>query len=322
MLSYWIYIHGAPYYLLSDQGSNVDSVTIKEICNILGIEKRRSSAYHSQGNGFAERNIRSIKDILRSILLARNLPQHKWRALLPEIAFALNTSISKATKHIPYNIVFGRSARLPIDVLFNDNAPPIADPTTPTDYAQERYLILRDTFNSVTSKLHLNQLQMQAQYNKHIHFHDYKEGEKVWLKVKFYKTGENRKLAPRRKGPWTILRKLPKGVNFEIFNEKTSEKKIVHHDRLCPCKSFLDGDHKVVSSDIRIKDPWAHHTIVSFESSSSEEDNDASSDISIELASDVEDSDVDNPTPPRQFPRRERRARQLPDNIPWDAIRI
>ena len=226
LLSYWIYIHGAPYYLLSDQGSNVDSVTIKEICNILGIEKRRSSAYHSQGNGFAERNIRSIKDILRSILLARNLPQHKWRALLPEIAFALNTSISKATKHIPYNIVFGRSARLPIDVLFNDNASPIADPTTPTDYAQERYLILRDTFNSVTSKLHLNQLQMQAQYNKHIHFHDYKEGEKVWLKVKFYKTGENRKLAPRRKGPWTILRKLPNGVNFEILNEKTSERRL------------------------------------------------------------------------------------------------
>ena len=49
LLSHWIYIHGAPYFLLSDQGSNVDGTVIKEICNLLKIEKRRSSAYHSQG---------------------------------------------------------------------------------------------------------------------------------------------------------------------------------------------------------------------------------------------------------------------------------
>ena len=72
LLSHWIYIHGAPYYILSDQGSNVD--TIGEVCIVLGIEKRRSSAYHSQGNGLAERNIRNVKDILRSAILSRKLP--------------------------------------------------------------------------------------------------------------------------------------------------------------------------------------------------------------------------------------------------------
>ena len=78
----------------------LSSVTIKDICNILDIEKYPSSAYHSQGNGFAEQNISSIKDILRSILLARNVPQYKWQALLPENVVALNTSISKAAKQI------------------------------------------------------------------------------------------------------------------------------------------------------------------------------------------------------------------------------
>ena len=42
----------------------MDGDTIREICNVLCIEKRRSSASHSQGNGFAERNIHSVKDIL------------------------------------------------------------------------------------------------------------------------------------------------------------------------------------------------------------------------------------------------------------------
>ena len=52
LLSQWIYTHGTPYFLLSDQVSNVDGDVIKEICNVLGVEKRRS--YHSQRKGFAE----------------------------------------------------------------------------------------------------------------------------------------------------------------------------------------------------------------------------------------------------------------------------
>ena len=85
--------------------------------------------------------------------------------------------------------------------------------------------------NSLSSKERL-----QAQYNRNLRFHHHQEGALVWLKVKYYKTGENRKLTPRCNGPWTVLRKLPNGVNFEILNDKTQEQKIVHHDRLSPCK--------------------------------------------------------------------------------------
>ena len=64
VLNNWIYVHGMPSYLLTDQGSNVDGEIMGEICNIFSIKKHRSSAYHSQGNGFAERNIRSIRDMI------------------------------------------------------------------------------------------------------------------------------------------------------------------------------------------------------------------------------------------------------------------
>ena len=74
---------------------------------------------------------------------------------------------------------------------------------------------------------------MQQQYNRNLCFINYSEGQQVWLKVKHYKTGENRKLAPRRDGPWKIISKLPNGVNFQIENSR-KERKIVHHDRLSP----------------------------------------------------------------------------------------
>ena len=73
----WLFVHGIPSFLLSDQGSNVDGEVMRELCDEWGIEKRRSSAYHSQGNGLAERNIRNVKEILRCVLHDRKLSPGK-----------------------------------------------------------------------------------------------------------------------------------------------------------------------------------------------------------------------------------------------------
>ena len=77
-------------YILSDQGANVDGDIIRDICS-----KRRSSGYHSEGKGFAERNIRTIRELFRTLPLDFNVPQNQRDELLPGIIFALNTSISK-----------------------------------------------------------------------------------------------------------------------------------------------------------------------------------------------------------------------------------
>ena len=92
----WILKYGNPLFLLSDQGSNVDGTLVQEVCKALHIKKRRSSAFHSQGNGFAERNIRNIREVIRTLLLAQKLPQSSWAQLLSGITFALNTSKQNA----------------------------------------------------------------------------------------------------------------------------------------------------------------------------------------------------------------------------------
>ena len=134
------------------------------------------------------------------------------------------------------------------------------------------------------------------------------------MKVKFYKTGENRKLAPRYSGPWTVLQKLPNGVNFEINNPSTSETKIVHHDRLIPFKLGTNEDNKEINfdtvknqSDNGAKKLGENRPSNAMTSSSSEdEENSASNDTTDDFASDVEDSDSDYATPPRQYPQRMR----------------
>ena len=307
--SKWLYLHGNPHYLLSDQGSNVDGDTVREFCDTFGIEKRRSSAYHSQGNGFAERNIRSIREVLRSALLDRKVEQTKWRKLLPELVFALNCSYSKAIQAVPYEVVFGRKATLPIDILLNTNAESIPnDSITPNSYSEELNMKLTLMFDYVTEKLQISKDMMKKQYDKNIRFHDYEEGSKVWLKVKHYKSGETRKLSPRRGGPWTVIEKLPNGVNFKIRNDITNEKKIVHHDRLSPVKSRTADPDAI--SDIAP----TPRMIVNVPSYSSESESEPS-DID-------EDGGLHTDNAERRYPQRERTRRQIPGAVSWDEVEL
>ena len=85
----WITKHGYPIYILSDQGRNVDVALIRKLCEQFGIQKRHTSGYHSQGNGFSERSIRSIRETLRTFLLDNHLPQSYWRNILPSVMYPL-----------------------------------------------------------------------------------------------------------------------------------------------------------------------------------------------------------------------------------------
>ena len=229
----WITKLGCPVYLHSDQGSNVDGETVRAVCNKFNIKKRRTSGYHSEGNGFVERNIRSIKEMLRTLLLEFEIPQNQWTQILPGVTFALNTSLSSATKRTPYEVIFGRLPILPIDLVFG-TPEDFASVPSPQDYVKDLRIQLRDILAQVNENLDVSRKKMMAQYNRNIHFHDYKPDDIVWLKKKTFKPGESKKLAPRKTGPWCVVRKLPNGVNFEIQDKRSKEFKIVHHNRLSP----------------------------------------------------------------------------------------
>ena len=47
--------YGIPSRLRSDQGANFESATIKELCEIMGMDKSRTTIYHAAGNGMTER---------------------------------------------------------------------------------------------------------------------------------------------------------------------------------------------------------------------------------------------------------------------------
>ena len=254
--------------------------------------------------------------MLRAALLDGRLPQYKWRKLLPSLVFSLNCSESAAIKCVPYNVVFGRSAILPADIVLNNTrVAALKDAVTPKDYVEETHDVMKRTWDVVIKHLHLSKEKMAQYYNKNVRYNDLQPGDKVWLKARYVKAGENRKLAPKRDGPWTVLRKMQNNVNFEIKNDKSSKTSIVHHDRLKPLRG--SNTPRTPTTDVHSNDSSSEPEDSPHSDYSPESEIDGSS---SEPASDGSSSD-DEPREPR-YPQRERQQRVIPGAVPWDAIQL
>ena len=60
-------------------------------------------------------------------------PTHCWDEWLDKAVFAYNTSVHESTRISPYELVFGRPARMPIEV---EPGVPLQNPSSQSDYAQ------------------------------------------------------------------------------------------------------------------------------------------------------------------------------------------
>ena len=141
---------GPPTVLHSDQGRNFDSTLMHEIYQLMGIKKTRTTAYHPQCDGLVERQNRTLQNILASFVSEHSADWDEW---LAQAVFAYNTSVHESTGISPYEMVFGRPARMPIEV---ELGVPLRKPTSQSDYSQSvrkaLSLISSETFLSACSK--------------------------------------------------------------------------------------------------------------------------------------------------------------------------
>ena len=94
---------GTPQAWLSDQGRNFEANLFKEFCLEYNIKKLRTTSYHPQCNGLAERTIRTIKQMICSYV---NDKHYNWDLALSEVVFAYNNSRHNSTGYAPNEIVF------------------------------------------------------------------------------------------------------------------------------------------------------------------------------------------------------------------------
>lgn len=106
--------YGFPERLHSDQGRDFKSHTIRELCSLLGIRKVRTSPYHPRGNP-VERYNRTLLSMLGTL---KDKEKVHWCDYVRPLTHAYNCTKNYVTGFSPYKLMFGRQARLPIDIAF------------------------------------------------------------------------------------------------------------------------------------------------------------------------------------------------------------
>ncbi|GKD43000.1 retrovirus-related pol polyprotein from transposon TNT 1-94, partial [Tanacetum coccineum] len=84
--------------LRTDRGGEFTSLEFKSFCNENGIQRQLTAAYTPQQNGVAERKNRTIMNMVRSVLSAKQIPKTFWPEAVNWAVHVLNRSPTLALK--------------------------------------------------------------------------------------------------------------------------------------------------------------------------------------------------------------------------------
>ena len=215
--------HGMPSVLLMDQGSNFESKVMKSLCEMFGIEKRRTTAYHPQTDGLCER----FNGILKSLLRMRvNKDKNDWDEQLPHALLAYRSSTQSSTGVTPFEMLYGREVRLPFGP---DQENLVSSPTHGPAKCVEELKKRQDNIRKlVTKRIEKAQekqkrsydLRYRAQQNKQFYI-----GDTVLLK-----NFRARGLDEKYMGPYLIVN--IRENDCEIESLESRKRKVVHANNL------------------------------------------------------------------------------------------
>mgnify|MGYP000635714642 FL=1 len=194
----WIPRFGIPYQYHTDQGREFENQVIYGICDLMNIEKTRTTPYRPASDGLVERSNRTILSILRVVS-----QQHRkdWDDLLPFVMMAYRTTIQESTNCTPSMLMFGREISTPLDLQF-ERLSSEPDHYCSTKYVQWLQNALREAYTLARDHLKKAAMKQKRNYNRDAHTRQFQPGS--WIYVRDM-VNEKSKLGCKWKGPYLVV---------------------------------------------------------------------------------------------------------------------
>lgn len=207
---------------------------IRELCQVYGCRKSRTTPYHPQGNGSCERFNQTLLNLLGTLEADQ---QSRWVDHLPYLLHAYNNSVHNVTGYAPSYLMFGRHVRLPVDLLWGTRQPEgVGDVTEWVGRHHDRLLC---AYHKVSERL-----GMAASKNKRLYDRTAKEapllpGERV-LVYDNRRPGKG-KLSDRWEAQPYIVQgqRQPNLPVYTVRPEgKSGPERVLHRNLLRPCPHY------------------------------------------------------------------------------------
>uniref|UniRef100_A0A3B3IJJ6 Gypsy retrotransposon integrase-like protein 1 n=2 Tax=Oryzias latipes TaxID=8090 RepID=A0A3B3IJJ6_ORYLA len=223
---------GFPTKLHHDQGKEFDNRLFSELEKYSGIQGSRTTPYHAAGNGQAERFNRTLLSMLRNLT---EQAKSDWKSSLAKVVHAYNCTRSEATGYAPYYLLFGRSPRLPVDIMFG--LTPGDQSTSHSEYARKWRKRMQEAYKLATETMQKEQNRAKVMYDRKCHGAELQPGCRVLVR-NFRDRGRPGKLRSYWEEDVYVVteRKHKDSPVYAVHPEKGSGKiRVLHRNLLLPC---------------------------------------------------------------------------------------
>lgn len=229
--------YGFPERLLSDQGRDFESQLIKELCALAGITKVRTSPYHPRGNP-VERFNRTLLGMLGTL---RDKEKTHWRDYVKPLTHAYNCTKNETTGFSPYELMFGRQPRLPVDIAF---CLPVKDgsPTSHSQYVRALKARLQESYQIAAKNSQKVAERNKRRFDKTVRESTLEKGDQVL--VRNLRLRNKHKLADKWES--TMYRVVEKMVDLPVYVVQPMNGdgpiRTLHRDLLLPCGDLSEAE--------------------------------------------------------------------------------
>ena len=167
---------GIPSEILSDQGANFMSILLQELYHLLHIKRIRTSPYHPQTDGLVERFNGTLKSMLKKFV---SREQSDWDEYLPYLLFAYREVPQESTGFSPFELLYGRKVRGPLDVLKESWTGETTEPKTTIQQVIEMRQQMKEMSELVHHNMEKAQKRQKQLYDQGTRTRVLKEGDQV-----------------------------------------------------------------------------------------------------------------------------------------------